>query len=440
MIRIDKTSFYDGFNIQMLEKLIAQHEKDLKDYDTLRDYYIGKHVINSRERKDPAAPNNKVTVNYAKYITDMTVGYFLGNPVTYSANYNIDGVTDRYYAQNMARIDTELAKNVSVYGESYELVYANSEAEPRSVCMNPKNTFIVYDDTVEFKKLCAINYFVQKDILTDSKACVVTVYTKEKIITYESQSDKAVNLDFMSETEHYFGDVPVIRYINNDELQGDFEQVISQIDAYNTLQSDRINDKEQFVDAFLLLLGIDIDTDQSKELKREKILCGDPGGEAKYLSKILTEADTEVLRNCIAEDIHKMSFVPDLTDDKFGGNLSGVAIRFKILAFDQMIKNKEQYFEDGLRERFGLYNHFLNVKANVPVVAQTEIDCIFKRNLPVNEYEISQMLVNLKDRVSEETLLGQLSFVTDPHEEAELAKKQRDESNRSLMDLGGYNE
>lgn len=35
------------------------------------------------------------------------------------------------------------------------------------------------------------------------------------------------------------------------EAQGDFEQVVSIIDAYNIVMSDRVNDKEQFVDAIL---------------------------------------------------------------------------------------------------------------------------------------------------------------------------------------------
>ena len=42
---------------------------------------------------------------------------------------------------------------------------------------------------------------------------------------------------------------------NDGQRQGDFEQVISLIDAYNTLQSDRVNDKEQFVDSLMYIKG-----------------------------------------------------------------------------------------------------------------------------------------------------------------------------------------
>ena len=115
--------------------------------------------------------------------------------------------------------------------------------------------------------------------------------------------------------------------------------MISLIDAYDVLMSDRVNDKEQFVDAFLLLLGMEIDCDQAKKLRREKFLCGEIGGSAEYLSMGLNEADTEVLRQAIKEDIHKLSMVPDLTDEEFAGNLSGVAIKYKLLGFEQALRN-----------------------------------------------------------------------------------------------------
>ena len=45
--------------------------------------------------------------------------------------------------------------------------------------------------------------------------------------------------------------VPIVRYKNNDERMGDYERVLTLIDAYDRLQSDRIDDKDQFIDAGL---------------------------------------------------------------------------------------------------------------------------------------------------------------------------------------------
>ncbi len=54
---------------------------------------------------------------------------------------------------------------------------------------------------------------------------------------------------------HYLGEIPIIEYLNNKLAIGDFELQIPLIDAYNALMSDRVTDKEQFIDAILAIYG-----------------------------------------------------------------------------------------------------------------------------------------------------------------------------------------
>ena len=174
----------------------------------------------------------------------------------------------------------------------------------------------------------------------------------------------------------------MIEYINNEDKQGDFEQLIGLIDAYNTLMSDRVNDKEQFVDAILFLKNVEVDSEKAKELLTEKIMMSfTPDAEAKYLQKVLNETDVEILRNNIKDDLHKFSLTPDLTDVNFGNNLSGVAIRYKLLGFEQHVKNKERFLVLGLKERFDLYVHYLSLLSRMSVVSSGDVDFVFNRNL-----------------------------------------------------------
>ncbi len=183
-----------------------------------------------------------------------------------------------------------------------------------------------------------------------------------------------------------------------------FEQMIPLIDAYNILESDRVNDKEQFVDAFLFLTGIDLDSEQAKKLKEERILMGYEGAAAQYLSKVMSESDIEVLKDSLKSDIHRFSMIPDLSDQTFGTNLSGVAIKYKLMGFEQHVRNKERYFTKALKQRFELYVNFLSLKGAMEYVPIHRIDVVFTRNLPVNELEISQMVNNLVGIASSETL------------------------------------
>lgn len=416
----------------ILNDVIAYNEKYKKRYEMLENYYLGKHNIFSRVKED-RLKNNKVMINHAKYITDTNIGYLLGNPVDYQASdgYDIQAVLDAYKKQTINDLDSEIAKDVSIFGLQYEYVYANENAEPRSCEVDNKNTIMVYDDTVEHNKLFGLIYRPIYKGETFKYWEIIYVDKKEKR-TYKSYS-KSLQQVGVSEP-HAFGDVPLIQYKNNPEFLGDFEPVISLIDAYNLLQSDRVNDKEQLVDAILCMYGMDFDDEQAEMLRESRMLANIPSdGRVEYLVKTLQEGDVDILRQNIENDIHKISMVPNMSDENFVGNSSGVAIKYKLLAFEQNIKNKERYMEKGLMERFKLYNNFLTTKSMMSEVPIEEVDAVFTRNLPSNDYEISQMINNLSDYIDAETLISQLSFVKDAKEIVE-AKKKEDEENKPQND------
>lgn len=418
---------------QIIMDVISYNEKFKSRYDRLERYYFGKHDILERTKED-RLKNNKVVVNHAKYITDTNVGYLLGNPVDYQVGkkddgsplYDIQPILDAYKKQTINDLDTEIAKDLSIFGVQYEYVYANEDAEPKSCEVDNRNTIIVYDDTVEHNKLFGINY---RPVYKGATLQYYEVIYADKSIkrTYKSYT-RALKQEGKDEP-HAFGDVPFIQYRNNAEMIGDFEPVDSLIDAYNLLQSDRVNDKEQLVDAILCMYGMDFDEKDAEMLKESRMLANIPtDGKVEYLVKTLQENDVDILRQNLENDIHKISMVPNMSDENFVGNSSGVAIRYKLLAFEQNIKNKERYMEKGLMERFKLYNNFLTTKSQMQEIPIEEVDAVFKRNLPSNDFETSQMINNLADLVDTETLISQLSFIKDASEIVELKKKEEEEN------------
>lgn len=417
---------------QILNDVIEYNEKYKKRYKMLENYYFGKQAIMGRTKED-RLKNNKVMINHAKYITDTNVGYLLGNPVDYQVDkdtsgnplYDIQPILDAYKKQIINDLDSEIAKDVSIFGLQYEYVYVNENAEPKSCEIDNKNAIIVYDDTVEHNKLFGLIY--RPIYKGETFKHWEIIYCDDKVVrTYKSYS-KSLN-KVGDDTPHKFGKVPMIAYKNNPELLGDFEPVITLIDAYNLLQSDRVNDKEQLVDAILCMYGMDFTPEQAEMLRDSRMLASIPSdGKVEYLVKTLQEGDVDVLRQNLENDIHKISMVPNMSDENFVGNSSGVAIRYKLLAFEQNIKNKERYMEKGLMERFELYNNYLSAISKMQDVPLEEVDAIFTRNLPSNDYEISQMIDNLADFVDKETLISQLSFIKDASEIVEAKKKEDEE-------------
>src|SRR5690606_5863039 len=109
------------------------------------------------------------------------------------------------------------------------------------------------------------------------------------------------------------------------EYLGTFEPVLSLIDAYNVLQSDRVNDREQLVDAILKAKNFKLTPEQLTGLKSNRLVSGIPqDADLEYLVKDVDEQDADVLRQTLESDIFKIAMVPNMTDENFAQNDSGV--------------------------------------------------------------------------------------------------------------------
>ena len=124
-------------------------------------------------------------------------------------------------------------------------------------------------------------------------------------------------------------------------------------------------------------------------------------------------------------DIHKFSQVPDLSDDNFAGNASGVAIKYKLIGLEQIRGKKERQFKKALQRRIELISNILRLqnKANIDF---RDITMTFTANIPANVVEQVQIVNQLDGLISRDTLLGLLPFVEEPSQEIEKLKKDID--------------
>ena len=230
-------------------------------------------------------------------------------------------------------------------------------------------------------------------------------------------------------------EVPIVAYQNNKLGIGDYELQIPLIDAYNALMSDRVTDKEQFVDAILALYGFMLGDEEGKDadgrtapqrLKEDKLLKMPADARAEYITRTFDESGVEILKKAIEQDIHKFSHIPCMSDESFGGNVSGVAMEFKLLGMENITKIKTRYYRKGLRKRLRIFANFLSKKGIA--VDITGITPTFTRAMPKNLLEISQIVSNLWGKVSRKTLLSQVPFVNDVDEELEAVEKEEQEN------------
>lgn len=408
---------------------IKEHSLHMRDrYDRLERYYEGEHPICSREKRSVLA-NNKLVCNHAKYISDTCVGYFAGNPVKYSGE-GIEPLLELLRAADSDTQDIDLAQKASIFGTAYEFIYTDEDGQPRLYSPDPRQAFVIYDDTVQQKPVAGVYYYKLHDSVTDRDTGYSVYLCTASMITH-FVTDTGFTPKLPDENRpHGMNGVPLIEIYNNSTCGSDFEPVLSLIDAYNILQSDRLNDKEQFVEAILLIKGsvLGDDNDEKSEsykaLRENGLLELDADSSAEWLTRQFDENSVEVLRKSLEQDIHKFANVPCMSDESFGGNASGVAMRYKLLGFEQITKIKERYFREGLKERLRLLCSWLDFTGKAHVDS-TGISIQFTRALPVNETEVAQLVSELRDLVPLKTLLGLLPFVDDPEAAAEEIREQQ---------------
>lgn len=452
--------------------LIRQHmEKQVPEFMKLQDYYFGKHLISSKERKAPqsvadagiTAPNAQPVCNHAKDIADTASGYFLGSPITYKLKGKadeqkqkaFDALRDYFDYATVTDDDQENALLLSICGKCYEYIYAAEDgAYLEEKLIEPQNAFIVYDQSIEHTELFGVYYYTKTDALKQSAAAqkarekvYFIVMTESELKYYAVDMDNADTPVMPYKVErHMLGQVPLIEYKNNRYCIGDFAQQIGLIDAYNTIMADRVNDIEQYIDAILVIYGALLggDSESSKEamekLRKDRLLeLPSDGAKAEYLVRQLDEDGVETLRKAIKEDIYTFSHVPNLTDENFVGNSSGVAMEYKLLGLEMLTKIKERWYRRSLRKRIAIFCNYLSIKGIV--LDPAEVEPTFSRGLPKNLLELSQIINNLEGHVSEKTLLGLLPFVEDPEEEVDaLEAEQQKEAEKQQRTFGTTDE
>lgn len=424
-----------ALNKELIYKLIQKHTQERSRLQDLKKYYLGDHAILKHERRNKNAPNFKTVANHAKDIADTATGYFMGNAIKYNntAEGDLEPLLVAFDGAEIDQVDAQNALNMSIYGRAYEYIYAKEGlTELDSTSVDPENVFLVYDDSIERKALFAVYYYEIKDDTKNATKYQAEVFTQNlhyHIVLRDSSTGTTQNEQV---EPHNLGQVPIIEYRNNHFAIGDYEQQISLIDAYNSLMGNRVNDKEQAVESILVLYGAQLadNLEDAREAMRilaeEGLLELPTDAKADFLKNALDENATEILRKALKEDIYTFSHVPNLTDENFAGNSSGVAMEFKLLGLEMITKTKEANYKRGLRQRIAIFAHYLGMQ-QIALEAHSIIPQ-FSRGLPKNLLELSQIINNLEGKVSLRQLISLLPFVEDPDAELEALEEEKEKN------------
>lgn len=451
-------------------KFIRHHvDHQVHRIKALQDYYLGETDIKKWPgSRNPENAHNQVATGFARYITNIRVGYFMGNDIQFKVTPEEDNqksladTIDEQIKQfnqdsNESYIDEMIEKDLSVCGRAYDLVYVNENENTLNLAkVDPTTAFVVYDDSIKAKPLFAVRYY-ETGVLDDNLQEQYEIYTDSSLFKYHSNGglpetnspEQAVVFD--DSEPLFFGRVPLTEYKNNDERTGDWEPELDQMDALDKALSTMANFQEDFNDAAMVITGkfanmsdpkYQLDKNGNPVVKKDgsKVILEpahpliNPHNRMFYLKPYVTKAGINGERsvvnptlqyitkqydsagwstyiNFLINEIHKYTNTPNVNDPNFASNASGVAMSYKLWGSDQERKIQESLYKRGLHARLSAcltYWDKLNVIPGTndinALVSMIEPD--FTPNLPKNDDATAQLIQQLVNtgKFSDETI------------------------------------
>lgn len=408
--------------ITFIQKFVQYESPRLEKYFN---YYEGNQAILRKMVNDPTKPCNRIVTNYCYTIVENYQGYLTGQDITYTSPNDISAIVDILSYNDVRTEDSELLKQALIYGRSFEINYVDEDGKQRFKVLDTRQCIPVYDNTLNQNLLCVIRFY-PIDQFDVSNGYNVDIYYTDRIEHY-TMNTGFTTLRFIGEEQHFYHQVPVTVFSLNPEEKSIFDKIMGLQDAYNTLLSSEVDDFEAFCDAYLVLKNVTATTDDVAEMKEKRVIVlpyaaqgVDP--DASFLNKNISDTQIENMLTNIDEQIHKISNSPDFTDEAFGTS-SGVAMKYKLLGFENTAGAIAANMTKALQKRLELICEILNLTSGEQMWRDVEIT--FTRNLPVDLAETANLVNTLKGTVSDRTLLSLLPFVSDIDKELEMVEESK---------------
>ncbi len=377
--------------------------------ERLYDYYRSQQPVPKGEAVR-GRPNNLLRIPFPRYITEVHTGYFLGLPPTLDFPRAADGAAYSSLSASLGldHLLFDVARDMSVCGAGFVLVWLEQTGLHACRC-DPLTCFSIRSGAAGAPLLGTVRLFQGPDgetggILYQSGALRPFTWDGRRAAWEGGPEDNLLHA------------LPLIPFANNCQGAGDFELVTDLVDAYNLLLSGAMDDMQSVANAFLALYGM-LGTTQGDidEANRTRVLSLAEGGRAEFVVKDLNHEALGQLETNLRRSILQLSMTPDLSDDSFAGNTSGVALQYKLWGIEQVRAAKERSFTPGLKALLAALSGGLSTLGTPADL--TSGRPTFYKNLPQDQAAQAEALLKLSPVLSRRTILEHLPWVTDPEEE-----------------------
>ena len=417
---------------KLLDKKISELTARSTRIAEQRAYAKGRNPVIFQEYPK-ADPDIRIPVSFGAKAVSLFSGYMAkpGN-IIYQGDFFDSFLKPIYFANDEELVSAQEFEIALTHGVVYELHWVTDNGKQKTFYPVPIDQGIpIYSDDLKPELTGFIWYRKNGD---DELA---NFYDATSVQEWRQSKEKKWILE--SEYPHGYGQVPV----NVGKIAADganvFDHALDLIDLYDKLVSGEIaNEAERYNNALLLLAdridSVTTDPDTGKtavdRLKELRLLdgMGDPvGNKASYLIKDIPIAFIQFAMETIERLIYETIPIFNPNDDSFA-SASGVAQKYKLLAFEYKCASIEIYWAKFLQNRIQLLS---GIKTGLGESEDdsTEVAITFNRNLPSNLAELAQVAATLKGILSDETIIRLFpsTVVSDVEEELEKIESGKPE-------------
>lgn len=415
----------NGIDEAMMVRIIKKHRENAKYNRYLIDRYEALDgcvpIFNREPRFEQGGSkkdiiNHKINNDFFGEIVDFKVGYFAGNPISYSYSDTEESledtgeagdsvvdmeeardlasktITDFVTRNNMFDKDMEATKFASIAGYAGRLFYIDPEGNERCMITPPDETIVLSETNDITEPTFGLRYYTTTDI-NDNEIVMAEFYDSER--TYYAKGSLS-KLEIYEEEDNLFGMCPLQGIPNNLEMLGDAEKVLAAIDAYDRALSDTNNEIDSFANAYMVYENVNMTEEEQRKAQQSgaiQFFTGGANGKVYFLTKDINDAFVEHHLDRLEQNIYRFSKTPNLNDEAFG-TASGVSLKFKLTG----LETKCGMFE---AKTISAGTYMFRLLAKVWEKKQIKIDplqCVmeFKRNFPLDllsEAQAAQALI-----------------------------------------------
>ena len=389
----------------------------------------------------------QTTLPFEKFITDLATGYTAGKPT-----YNVEASKDEEKNRILKQLLDKDAKDddyvrgmkiildyISDYNDDaqeaydlihdifeltacYEIVYENMDNEIVYSRYDPLQTVATWDYKIPANLTGIVRTWEEKD-LNDKTVTKVELTDKNGIRIYDYNGK---NSTLVEENDHNWNDVPAFAVETDFAI---FETCEDVIGAYEQLiQNMRNTYQYNDTDCKLKISGYAPEhpmttTDENgntianpnRTLEDNLIMDSrtfyvTEGGDINWISKPVDAGGVQTILKMYQDLMFQLAGIPNTSDLAFNSvDLNASAIDRKFYVMNMATTSAVSQLKKALLRRWELIFGRINIKKQTNFDFR-DINVDIPKNLPANDAELAQQMLQLKGIISDETIIEKLGY------------------------------